>query len=139
MTATTEGEFIAPGQVTQPAALPPALAVIKLPTEVDVTNDDQILDALLSALDEDAMVLVADGSETTFFSCSGVAVLLLGHQRAASASAQLRVAASSAMRRLLQLTQADQVLDIYSSLAAALAGRPESALLPPPSRRCDRR
>ena len=50
--------------------------------------------------------------------------LLRTHHRAAAAGAQLRVVVGSpAMRRILELTAAGQVLNTYPTLAAALADR----------------
>ncbi len=131
---TTPGrEPAAPGQRRRPSsprpdttgtvASPrrPRLAVVTLPGEIDVCNDGQVQDALTRALDEGTAVLVADASRATFCGCAGVTALLSAHHRAASAGGQLRVAASPAMRRILRLTGADQVLSIYPTLAAALA------------------
>jgi anti-anti-sigma regulatory factor len=51
-----------------------------------------------------------------------VTALLLTHHQAAAAGAQLRVVVGSpSMRRILELTAADQVLNTYPTLAAALA------------------
>jgi anti-sigma B factor antagonist len=134
MTTAPSGELVAPGQNLQPAspqpgtagtAVPPQqprLAVVTLPGEIDVSNDGQVLDTLTSALDDRTAVLVADAGGTTFCGCSGVTALLLTHHRAAAAGAQLRVVVGAPpMRRILELTAADQVLNIYPTLAAALA------------------
>ena len=134
MTTTHSGELAAPGQKKQPgspqldtagaAVSPqqPQLAVAMLPGEIDASNDGQVLDTLTRALAGGTAVLVADAGRTTFCGCSGVTALLLTHRRAAAAGAQLRVvAASRGMRRILELTGADQVLDTYPTRAAALA------------------
>jgi anti-anti-sigma factor len=100
----------------------PRLAVVTLPGEIDGSNDGQIQDTLTSALDDGTAVLVADATATTFCGCSGVTALLLVHHRAAAAGAQLRVVVGCPpMRRILELTAADQVLNTYPTLAAALA------------------
>ena len=102
----------------------PRLAVVTLPGEVDTSNDGQVQDALTRALDGGTTVLVADAGGTTFCGCSGVTALLLTHHRAAAAGGQLRVVVGSPpMRRMLELTAADQVLNTYPTLAAALADR----------------
>ena len=137
MTTAPGGELAAPGQKLQPgsrqpgtagaAASPqPRLAVVTLPGEIDASNDGQIQDTLTSALDDGTAVLVADAAATAFCGCSGVTALLLVHHRAAAAGAQLRVVVGSpSMRRILELTAADQVLNTYPTLAAALAdGQP---------------
>jgi anti-sigma B factor antagonist len=128
------GELAAPGQKPQSASPPPGtagaavsarqprLAVVTLPGEIDISNDGQVQDTLTSALDDGTAVLVADASGTTFCGCSGVTALLLTHHRAAAAGAQLRIVVGSpSMRRILELTAADQVLNTYPTLAAALA------------------
>jgi anti-anti-sigma factor len=100
----------------------PRLAVVTLPSEIDIGNDGQVQDTLTSALVDGTAVLVADAGGTTFCRCSRVTALLLTHHRAAAAGAQLRVVVSSpSMRRILELTAADQVLKTYPTLAAALA------------------
>jgi anti-sigma B factor antagonist len=134
MTTTPRRELAAPGQKLQSASPQPVaagtagspqqprLAVVTLPGEIDVSNDGQVRDMLTSALDCGTAVLVADAGGTTFCGCSGVTALLLTHRRAAAAGAQLRVVVGSpSMRRILELTAADQVLDTYPTLAAALA------------------
>ncbi len=134
MTTALGRKLAAPGQKLQsaspqpgragPAVSPqqPRLAVVKLPGEIDVSNDGQVQDTLTSALDGGTAVLVADAGETTFCGCSGVTALLLTHHRAAAAGAQLRIVVGGpSMRRILELTAADQVLNTYPTLAAALA------------------
>ena len=138
MTTAPGGELAAPGHQLQPASPRPGtagaaaalrrprLAVVTLPGEIDASNDGQIQDTLTSALDDGTAVLVADAAATAFCGCSGVTALLLAHHRAAAAGAQLRVVVGSPpMRRILELTAADQVLNTYPTLAAALAdGQP---------------
>jgi anti-anti-sigma factor len=134
MTTAPSEKLAAPGQKLQPASPQPGtagaaaspqqprLAVVTLPDEIDASNDGQVQDTLTSALDDGTAVLVADAGATAFCGCSGVTALLLTHHRAAAAGAQLRVVAGSpSMRRILELTAADQVLNTYPTLAAALA------------------
>ena len=134
MTTAPGGELAAPGQKLQPASPQPGtagaavapqqprLAVVTLPGEIDISNDSQVQDTLTSALDDGTAVLVADAGRTTFCGCSGVTALLHTHHRAAAAGAQLRVVVGSPpMRRVLELTAADQALNTYPTLAAALA------------------
>jgi anti-anti-sigma factor len=144
MTTIPGGKPPAPHQRMQPvspqpdtagAAVPPRRsrpAVITLPGEIDITNDGRVRDTLSRALDGGTAVLIADASRTTYCACAGVHALLLTHHQAAATAAQLRVAASPAMRRMLKLTGADHMLDTYPTLAAALAGRSRSPAQPPP-------
>ena len=97
--------------------------VVALPGEIDTSNDREVRDALTRVLGDGTAVVVADGSGTSFCSSSGVAALLAVHRQAATAGTQLRVAASPVMRRVLELTGADHVLDTSPNVTAALAGR----------------
>jgi anti-sigma B factor antagonist len=109
----------------------PQTLVVALPGEIDFSNDGQVQDALTRALDNGTAVVVADGGGTSFCASSGVTALLAAHRQAAAAGRQLRVAASPAMRRVLELTGADHVLDTYPTLTAALAGRARPPARPP--------
>jgi anti-anti-sigma regulatory factor len=53
-------------------------------------------------------------------------VLKRAHRQADAAGAQLRVVASPPLRRVLELTGADQVLNMYATLAMAVATLPGS-------------
>ena len=98
-------------------------AVVTLPDEIDMTNAGQVRDVLARSLEDGAAVLVADMTAATFCAAEGVRVLLRAHAWARAAGAQLRVVvASPAVRRVLDLTGAGQVLQVYPSLQAALAG-----------------
>jgi anti-sigma B factor antagonist len=136
MTTAPGAKLAAPGQTLQSASPQPGtagaavspqqprLAVVTLPGEIDTSNDGQVQDTLTSALDDGTAVLVADAGGTTFCGCSGVTALLLTHHRAAAAGAQLRVVVGSpSVRRMLELTAADQVLNTYPTLAVALADK----------------
>jgi anti-sigma B factor antagonist len=101
----------------------PHSAVVMLPAEVDVGNHRLVEDELVSALSDGLSVLVADGTRTTFCDSSGMAALVRVHLRAVAAGTELRIAASLAVRRVLELTAADDLLDIYPSLAEAVTGR----------------
>jgi anti-anti-sigma factor len=101
---------------------PPARpAVVTLPSEIDVRNDGHVQATLAHALGDGTAVLVADATGTTFCGCCGAHALVRTHHQAAATGAQLRVAASPAVLRMLELTGADHVLDTYPSLDTALA------------------
>jgi len=117
---------------SQASAVPgPQTVVVALPGEIDSSNDGRVQDALTRALDNGTTVVVANGSGTSFCASSGVTALLAAHRHAATAGRQLRVAASPAVRRVLELTGAGQVLDTYPTLTAALAGRARPPARPP--------
>jgi len=104
-----------------PRRPPPRPAVVTLPSEIDVRNDGQVQATLARALGDGTAVLVADATGTTFCGCPGAHALVRAHHQAAATGAQLRVAASPAVLRMLELTGADHVLDTYPSLDTALA------------------
>lgn len=112
-----------PGHVEVAAEPGPLAAVVTLPAEIDVSNERLVEDELVSALGNGLTVLVAEGTRTAFCASAGMSLLIRVHRQAAAAGTQLRVVASPAVRRILDLTGADQVLDTYPGLADALAGR----------------
>jgi anti-anti-sigma factor len=95
--------------------------VVRLPAEIDITNASQVQDLLAHALTEGAVVVIADATATTFCDCAGVSALIGAHGQSAVDGTRLRVAAGSALLRLLSLTESDRVLEVYQTLAAALA------------------
>jgi anti-anti-sigma factor len=107
---------------TSPHARQPA--AVTLPSEIDLTNASQLRDALARARESGTAVVIADAAETTFCDCAGVRALVRAHRQAAAAGTGLRVASvtSPTVRRILELTGADQVLDTYPTLTAALDG-----------------
>lgn len=100
----------------------PGHTVVPLPADIDICIAGQVGASVASALARGASVLVADASGTTFCDCAGVRALIGTHLRALQSGVQLRVVASPEMRRILQLTGADEVLDTYGSVADAIAG-----------------
>ena len=144
MTAAPDTRLLALGHKTQPvplqpeaagiptSALRPGQALVTLPEEIDASNDLQVIDALArAALEDRTAVLVADAGRTSYCGSTGVTALMRAHDQAAASGVQLRVVAGSpGLRRIMELTGADQVLDIYLSLDAALAGRPSAAPKP---------
>jgi anti-sigma B factor antagonist len=94
--------------------------VIVLPAEIDVTTVDQIGAELAGALDADPEVLVVDMTATESCDSAGVQMLVRTSRRAAAAGAGLRLATDGlAVRRVLELTGADQVIALYPDLDAA--------------------
>ena len=101
-------------------------AVVTLPDEIDVTNAAQVGAALGQALQDGATVIIADMTGTTFCASDGVKALIDARTTAAAAGVQMRVAGvapGSAVGRVLELLAAGQLLDLYPSLDAALAGQ----------------
>jgi anti-sigma B factor antagonist len=101
-------------------------AVVTLPAEIDITNADQIREDLLSVLNQGAVLLIADLSATTFCDSAGVGALARTFRRADASQSEMRlVITTPAVRRVLTLTGIDRLLDLYPSVTAALAGRPD--------------
>src|ERR1700690_812349 len=108
---------------SHPVAWAGRQAVITLPEEIDTTNSGQVHTVLLQTVDDGATALVADMTGTVFCASAGIQVLVNVHKAAVAAGAGLRVAVVSPMvRRVLELTGATHLLDIYPDLDAALAG-----------------
>jgi len=99
------------------------LMVITLPSEIDVSNGGQLKDAVARGLGNGTRVLVADAGGTTFCGCAGVRELLAAHHQAATHGVQFRVVASPAVLRILELSAADEVLETYPTMGAALDGQ----------------
>jgi anti-anti-sigma factor len=97
--------------------------VVTLPAEIDVRNSNLVQAALADALASMPKIVVADGTGTGFCDCSAIAALVNVHRQAAFAGAQLRVVVgSAAVRRVLEMIGADQILRIYPSMDDAQAG-----------------
>ena len=99
------------------------VAVVTLPAEIDVTNADTVRDELLAALNQGAVLLIADMSQTSFCDSSGVSAMVRVFRRAAAGGSELRmVVRTPAVQRVLSITGVDRLVDVYPSVAASLAG-----------------
>jgi anti-sigma B factor antagonist len=96
--------------------------VVTWPTEIDVTNADEIRQALLTAASPDVAVLIIDMSGTTFCDSAGVGAIIAAYRQATATGTELRLVATAVLR-ILTLTGADQLIPIYPTLEAALAAR----------------
>ena len=98
-------------------------AVISAPVEVDVTNVDDIVKCLLSAIGNGARVLVVDMTATAFCDCAVVHAIVTCWKRAAAEGISLRLAVSEpAVTHLFTITGATRLIDICPTVAAALIG-----------------
>jgi anti-sigma B factor antagonist len=108
-------------------------AVVSLPDEIDISNVGQVREDLLSIINRGTALLVVDMSTTTFCDSAGVDALVRAFKRATASSAGMRlVVATPAVQRILAITGVDQLIDIYPTVAAAMAvvdhaGPPEKA------------
>lgn len=99
------------------------VAAVTLPEEIDVTNADTVLDELLTALNQGALLLVADMSRTNFCDSSGVSAIVRVFRQAVASGSGLRLVVSApAVQRVLSITGVDRLVDVFPSVAASLAG-----------------
>jgi anti-sigma B factor antagonist len=98
-------------------------AVITMPAEIDLTNADQIFQALLSAMQPQVTVLIVDMSRTTFCDSAGVRAVVAAYQQAARTGTQLRLVATAVLR-IFTVIGADRLIPTYPTLESALAGTP---------------
>lgn len=97
-------------------------AVISLPPEIDVSNGDHVREDLLSVINQGATLLVVDMGATTFCDSAGVNALVRAFKRAAASAAGIRlVVGTPAVLRILAITGVDHLIDVYPSVAAAMA------------------
>ncbi len=107
---------------------------VTLPAEIDIANADAVRDRLLAALSQSPAVLIADMSSTTFCDSAGVRALVQVSQRTKAARAALRVVVTAhGVLRVLAISGADQLMDVYADIAtAAIAPAPADPALPAP-------
>ena len=101
-------------------------AVVTVPTEIDTINAGEVRQTLLAATSRDATVLIIDMSGTTFCDSAGVQAIIDTYNQAAATRTQLRLVATEVLR-ILTLVGVDQLIPIYPTLEAALAGTPAAA------------
>jgi anti-sigma B factor antagonist len=96
--------------------------VVVLAAEIDVTNSDEAYRQLAAAVAQGAPVVIADMTPTSFCDSSGVHAIMRAHEQAAAANIVLRVAVppNGSVRRVLQLTGAVKVLQVYSTVQEAM-------------------
>jgi anti-sigma B factor antagonist len=98
------------------------VAVVSLPVEIDLSNADQIREDLLSVVNRGAATLIVDMSGTTFCDSAGVNALVRTLKRATASGTGMRLVVSAhAVRRVLDITGVDHLIDVYPSVAASLA------------------
>ncbi|MEU2257316.1 STAS domain-containing protein [Nocardia xishanensis] len=101
--------------------------VVAVHGEVDMASAPQLQAALEEALEQaqrGGKALVVDMLEVGFLGSAGLSVLLVASE---AQSRRLRVVASDAVRRPIELTALDELLLVFPSLDAALAADESSA------------
>jgi anti-sigma B factor antagonist len=98
-------------------------AVISAPVEIDVGNAAEVEKCLLSVLGHGGRVLVVDMTTTTFCDCAGAYAIMACWKRAGAEGSSLRLAVRApAVSYVFSITGASRLIDIYPTVAAALAG-----------------
>jgi anti-sigma B factor antagonist len=97
--------------------------VVEFPAEVDVNNAGRIRALLMSLVEESgAQVVIVDMSGTTFCDSAGVTALATAYRKAVAQGADVKVVATTVpVLRIFELTGLDQILGVFSSMAAALS------------------
>jgi anti-sigma B factor antagonist len=95
-------------------------AVIAMPAEIDMTNADQVGQALLAAAGPGVAVLIIDMSKTTFCDSAGVHAVISAYRHATTTGTQLRLVATTVLR-IFSVIGADEVIPLYATLEEALA------------------
>jgi|HubBroStandDraft_4_1064222.scaffolds.fasta_scaffold16439_1 anti-sigma B factor antagonist len=99
-----------------------SIAVLMLPAEVDISNAEQVRENLLGVVAQNASLVIADMTATTFCDSAGVTALVRAVQKANASGTGLRVAAGApAVTRVLAITGVDRLIEIFPSVAAAMA------------------
>ena len=101
-------------------------AVVRLPTEIDLTIADPLREALLAVLNQGALGLIADMTVTTFCDSAGITALVRAARRAAAGDATMRIVVTAApVLRIFNLVGIDRLIDIHPSVPTALASMPD--------------
>ncbi|AHH16803.1 putative anti-anti-sigma factor [Nocardia nova SH22a] len=111
------GERVSPALRTEQRRTDSAV-IVTVHGEVDMNSAPQLQSALDEALRENAAAIVLDMSEVGFLGSAGLSVLLTVSQDETSA---LRVVPSPAVRRPIEVTALDKLLELFPSVEAALA------------------
>ncbi len=100
-------------------------AIVAFPGRVDVTNVDRLRDRLLSVINREATVIVADMTGTVSCDHVGMDAIARACQQAAIHGAQFRlVVTSPVIRRVLGIEGLDRLVPIYPTRSAAAAETP---------------
>jgi anti-sigma B factor antagonist len=100
-------------------------AVVAAVGEFDLAMSAQLRDELEGAVSELSPFLVLDLSLTTFLDSSGIGAVMSAAKTAAECGGWLRlVAPQPNVRRILELTQIDTVLEVCEDVEAATKGVP---------------
>jgi anti-anti-sigma factor len=97
-------------------------AIMVLPEHIDLSTIDSIREQLLSIVNRDVPVLVADMTATISCDHTGSDALARAHQRAVASGTEMRLVVSSEIvRRVLSASGVDRLMSVYPTVEAALA------------------
>ncbi|MCW2505837.1 MAG: anti-anti-sigma factor [Actinomycetia bacterium] len=97
--------------------------VVKPEGALDFGHHQRLQDALVAEIEAGHPRIVIDASGVSFWDSSALGVLIHVHHQAKFQEGWLRVARpSEQLRRSLEVTNLNKLLDCYSSVDAALAG-----------------
>ena len=96
-------------------------ALVELSGQIDLHTAPQLKEHLLSAIDDGAVDIVVDLSETTFIDSMTLGILLGAVKRLRPRGGQLRVVtADPSIRKIFEITLLDRVFSLYETRDAAL-------------------
>ncbi|MFD4442972.1 STAS domain-containing protein [Nocardia sp. NPDC058519] len=96
----------------------PAASVVTVEGEVDMATAPLVQSGVDEALDTGARVLIVDLSQVKFFGSAGLSVLLTAAEKLPESG--LRVVASAAVRRPIEITGLDKLLTIFDTVEQAM-------------------
>jgi len=97
--------------------------VVEVGGEVDVTSAPTLRDHLLGHIGLGEPCLVVDLSEVEFMDSTGLSALLVAYRQAVELGSSLLIAgAKPAVRRVLEITKLDVLLEHHDDVADAVAG-----------------
>jgi len=97
--------------------------LFRLSGSLDVATSPTLRAALLDGAERESHAIVVDLSQLEFLDSTGLGALIGAHRRAAERKGSLRVVAPEGqILRLLRITGLLDVLQVYSSVDAALSG-----------------
>lgn len=99
------------------------VVVVTMPAQLDVTNAEAVRADLLTALDSEVTVVVADLAATEYCDSTGFRILATVHQDGFARGRQLRLVVTPAgvVARTLAVLELDGLLEVYPSVSEALA------------------
>lgn len=96
-----------------------SIRILSITGEIDMASAPRFQSAVDEALLDRPATLVVDLSQVEFFGSAGLSVLLVAAE--AVPQGQLRVVASSPVRRPIEVTGLDKLLSVFNSVDDALA------------------